>query len=63
MHTFMPAVLLGVARLDAFDTNAEAQPPDGEFAQVKQGVSGSERHAIIAADVSGQTLCWRVNEM
>ena len=28
-------ILLRVARFDAFDTNAEAQPPDGEFAQIK----------------------------
>jgi hypothetical protein len=29
----MAAVLLWVARLDAFDLDAEAQPPDGELAQ------------------------------
>src|ERR1035438_9374034 len=35
MHAFVAAVLLGMARLDAFDANTETQPPDGEFAQIK----------------------------
>ena len=54
MHALMAAILLGMARLDPFDTNAQAEPPDRELAQVKQGVSGSEGHAVIAADVGGQ---------
>jgi hypothetical protein len=54
MHAFMTAILLGMAGLNAFDANAQAQPPDGEFAQVEQSVGGCEGHAIIAADVSGQ---------
>ena len=44
MHAFVAAILLRVAGLDAFDANTEAQPPDGEFAQMKQGVRGSEGH-------------------
>jgi hypothetical protein len=32
MHTFMTAILLGMARFDALDANAQAQPPDCEFA-------------------------------
>ena len=54
MHAFVAAVLLRMAGLDPFDANAQAQPPDGEFAQMKQGVRGSEGHAVIAADVGGQ---------
>ena len=50
----MTAVLLGMAGLDACDADAQAKPPDGEFAEMKQSVRGSKRHAIIAADVGGQ---------
>src|SRR4029077_8128923 len=48
------AILLGMARLDAFDTNAEAKPPDGEFVEVEQSVRGSEGHTVITANVGGQ---------
>ncbi len=50
----MAAVLLRMAGLDAFDADAQAQPPDRELAQIKQGVGGSERHTVVAADVGGQ---------
>ena len=39
MHAFMTAVLLRVIRLDAFNANAQAEPPDRQLAQVKQGVA------------------------
>src|SRR5215470_13901272 len=32
VHALVTAILLGVTRLDAFDADAEAKPPDGEFA-------------------------------
>jgi hypothetical protein len=35
MHAFAAAILLRMARLDAFDANPQARPPDGEFAQIK----------------------------
>ena len=50
----MAAILLRMARLDAFDANAEAKPPDGEFAQIEQSVRGSKGHAVVTADVGGQ---------
>jgi hypothetical protein len=50
----MAAILLRMAGLDAFDANAQAQPPDGELAQMKQGVSGREGHAVVAANVGVQ---------
>ena len=59
MHAFMPAVLLGMTGLDAFDADTETKPPDGEFAQIEQGVRRSKRHAIIAADVGGQTALFK----
>src|SRR5258706_6569619 len=54
MHTLMAAVLLRVARFDPFDADDQPEPPDREFAQVEQCVSGSEGHTVIAADVGGQ---------
>src|SRR5579863_374317 len=54
MHAFVAAVLLRVPRFDAFDANAQAQPPHGELAQVEQRVSGSKGHAVVAADAGGQ---------
>src|SRR5579862_9795759 len=54
MHPFMAAILLRMARLDPFDADAQPEPPDREFAQVKQSVRGSEGHTVIAADVGGQ---------
>src|ERR1700674_3023456 len=55
MHAFMAAVLLGMARLDAFNANPQSEPPDREFAQVEQGVGGSEGNAVITADIGRQT--------
>jgi hypothetical protein len=54
MPALLAAVLLRVARLDAFDANTQPEPPDGELAQIEQGVSRSERHAVITANVGGQ---------
>jgi hypothetical protein len=54
MHAFVTAVLLGMARLDAFDADAQPQPLHGELAQVEQSMRGSERHTVIAADAGGQ---------
>jgi hypothetical protein len=34
VHTFMAAVLLGLARLDALGHDAQAYPPDGEAGEV-----------------------------
>ena len=47
MHAFTTAILLGITRLDAFNANPQPEPPDGEFAQVEQGVGGSEGDAAI----------------
>src|SRR4029077_1572835 len=59
MHAFMAAILLWMARLDALDTHAQGQPPHRELAQIKQSVSGSEGHAVIAADVGGQAALFK----
>ena len=54
MHAFMAAVLLVMSGLNAFHPDPQAKPPDGELAQVEQGMGGSEGHAVIAADVGRQ---------
>ena len=38
MHALMPAVLFRMPRLDAFDLNSEAQPPDRQPTQPVQRV-------------------------
>jgi hypothetical protein len=37
MHALMPAILLRMTGLDAFDGDARMQPPDGELGEVEQG--------------------------
>src|ERR1700747_136171 len=54
MHAFMAAVLLRMPRVDAFNADSPAPPPDRELAPVKQGMGGSEGHAVVAADVGRQ---------
>ena len=54
MHAFVAAILLRMAGLDAFDTDSQPEPPDGELAQMEQRLGGSKRHTVIAADVGGQ---------
>jgi hypothetical protein len=54
MHSFVAAILLRMTRLDALNANAEAQPPDGKFAEVEQSMGRRKRDTIVAADVGGQ---------
>ena len=35
MHALMPTVLLRMTGLDAFDGDAQTQPPDREFGEIK----------------------------
>jgi hypothetical protein len=39
-----------MARLDAFDRDAEAKPPDGELREIEQRIGAGERHAVVGAD-------------
>ena len=54
VHTFMAGVLLRLAGLDAFDADAELQPPDGKPAESEQGMGAGEGNAVIGADGVGQ---------
>ena len=55
----MTAILLGMTRLDPFNANPKSEPPDSEFAQVEQGVGGSEGDTVIAADAGGQATLFK----
>ena len=54
MHAFMAAVLLRMTGLDSLDGNAEAQPPNGESAQVEETIGRGEGHAVVGTNGSGQ---------
>src|ERR1700731_5331402 len=54
MHAFVSAVLLRVARLDALDGDAEADPPHRGLGKIKGAVRTGERHAIVGPDRLGQ---------
>jgi hypothetical protein len=56
VHALMPAVLLRVARLNAFDRDAQAEPPDGKLAQAEQSMGIGERDAVVGTNRGKQ---WR----
>src|SRR3984893_14883146 len=53
MHALVATVLLRVARLDALDGDAEAEPPHREFGEIEEAVRTGERHAIVRPDRLG----------
>ncbi len=55
VHALMAPILLGMARPDALDGDAEAQPPDGEFGEGVEPVGAGKGHAIVGAYGAGQT--------
>ena len=57
VHALMPAILLGVAWLDAFDGNAEPQPPDREFREIVEPIGTGKGHAVIRTYGIGQATC------
>jgi hypothetical protein len=59
MHAFVTAILLGMPRLDSFNTDSEAKPPNRQFAYVEQSVSGSERHAMSLRMLAGRPFSYR----
>src|SRR5437763_429688 len=58
-HAFMPAILLGMTGLDAFDGDAQAQPPDRELGEVEQRVGRSERNTVVGADAARQATLFK----
>jgi hypothetical protein len=49
----MAAVLLWLSGLDAFDSDAEAEPPDRELGEIEQGIGAGESERM----ASGSPLC------
>jgi hypothetical protein len=47
MHALVAAVLLRRARLDAFDLDAEPQPPDGKLGEGEERVGAAEGDAVV----------------
>ena len=56
VHAFMAPVLLRLSGLDAFDADAEAQPPDRQGAEAEQGIGGGEGDTVIGADGLGEPI-------
>src|SRR3981081_600824 len=50
VHALVTAVLLRMSRLDAFDRNAEAKPPDRELGEIEQAIGTGEGNAVVGAD-------------
>src|ERR1700738_2215057 len=59
MHALVAAVLLRVARLDALDGDAEAEPPHREFGEIEEAVRTGERHALSDLIAWGRPRSWK----
>ena len=55
MHALMPAVLLRMAGPNAFDADAQPQPPDRKLGEIEQPIGRSEGNAVVGADRLRQT--------
>jgi hypothetical protein len=50
VHALVPAVLLGMSRLDALDLDAQAQPPDRQLAEAVQRMRRGKRDRVVGPD-------------
>src|SRR5437762_7082159 len=50
MHALMAAVLLRVARLDAFDVDPQPQPPHRQAGEAEEGVGAGKGSSVIGAN-------------
>jgi hypothetical protein len=49
-HALVATVLLRASWFDAFDGNAEPEPPDGELGEIEQAIWTGERNAVVGSD-------------
>src|SRR5262249_28886559 len=54
VHALVASVLLRATWLDAFDLDAEPEPPHGELGKIKQRIGRSEGHTVVGSDGFGQ---------
>src|ERR1700682_5731892 len=50
VHAFMAAVLLGMTGANAFNADAQTEPPHRKLREVEQSVGRSKRNAVVGAD-------------
>src|SRR3954470_9067140 len=50
VQPLMPAVLLGMARCNPLEADAEAEPPHRQLAEPVQRMRGGEGYAVVRAD-------------
>ena len=55
VHAFVAAVLLRATWLDAFDVDAEPEPPHRELGQAEQGRRAGKGDAVVGTDGTRQT--------
>ena len=56
---FVPAILLRMTGLDAFDGDAQAQPRDLELGEIEQRVGRGEGHAVVRAHAGRQAALFK----
>src|SRR6266481_1681893 len=59
VHALVPAILLRMTRSDAFDGDAQAQPPDGELGEVEQRVGRGEGNAVVRTHAARQAALFK----
>jgi len=54
VHALMASILLWAAGFDAFDIDAQSQPPHGQFGEIVEAVGAGKRQAVIRTHGIGQ---------
>jgi hypothetical protein len=54
VHPLMASVLLWVTGFDALDSDAEAEPPDGELGEIEEGVWACKWYSVVGSYCIGE---------